>query len=41
MYSTSTNAYSLPLMRICNGLVHIYNGIFMTLSLTLNTELSP
>ena len=34
VYSTSTNAYSLPLL-------HIRNGFFMTLSLTLNTELSP
>ena len=31
----------LPLMRIHNGLVGIRNGIFTTLSLTLNTELSP
>ena len=31
----------LPLMHIHNGLVHIRNRFFMTLSLTLNTELSP
>ena len=41
MYSTSANAYLLLLMHIYNGLVHIRNGFFMTLSLTLNTELSP
>ena len=48
VYSTSTNAYLLPLMSIRNGffttlsgLVCISNGIFMTLSLTLNTQLSP
>ena len=48
VYSTSTNAYLLPLMSIHNGffmtlssLVHIHNGFFMTLSLTFNTELSP
>ena len=28
VYSTSTNAYSLPLMHICNGLVCIHNGFF-------------
>ena len=38
VYSTSTNAYSLPLMRIHNGffttlswLVHIRNGFFYNL----------
>ena len=31
----------LPLMHIRNGLVHIRNGFVTTLSLTLNTELSP
>ena len=41
MYSTSANAYSLLLMHICNGLVSIRNRFFMTLSLALNTELSP
>ena len=41
MYSTSANVYSLPLMHIHNGLVHICNGFFTTLSLTLNTEISP
>ena len=41
VYSTSANAYLLPLMHNCNGLVHICNGFFLTLSLTLNTELSP
>ena len=28
MYSTSANAYSLPLMCIHNGLVCIHNGFF-------------
>ena len=26
VYSTSANAYLLPLMCICNGLVRIHNG---------------
>ena len=41
VYSTSTNEYSLLLMHICNGLMRICNGFFTTLSLTVNTELSP
>ena len=44
VYSTSTNAYLLLIMVFFTtliGLVHIHNGFFMTLSLTLNTELSP
>ena len=41
MYCTSANEYSFLLMRIRNGLVRIPNGFFMTLGLTLNTELSP